>query len=93
MYVYDLIDECEAKTWLQKGSFRSTIGYEETAHALEMITGVPIPVNREQIKMRPWDEALIFRLTKRIEQTELKGQVGLQFIRDNSEFGILKRIQ
>ena len=60
----------------------STIGYLETARALEALCGIPegsVPVNRVQITMNPGDEALVFRLvlptgSPRIDPKD-KGQI------------------
>lgn len=90
-YKYSLITPEEAKQWLQEREWESTVGYEETAIALEQVTGIKIPTNRKQIKMVEGDEALVFRLTKRLSEPELKGKVGLQRILENCEIGILKK--
>lgn len=93
IYEYQLIFPGEAKQWLQEGNWESTIGYEETAIALKQITNVEIPMNRKQIKMEKGDEALVFRLTKRLAAPELKGEIGLQTILENCEIGILRKLQ
>ncbi len=93
VYEYKLIDTKKMKSWLQDGNWESTIGYEETAKALEVISGIKIPVNRVQIKMQVSDEALVYRLTKRIINTEMKGHEGVVSILDCSEIGILQRLK
>jgi len=92
VYSYDHIDVDEAIDWLQRGAWVSTIGYRETAIALEQITGISIPVNRQQIYMEAGDEALVFRLTKRLSEPEIKGAVGVETILTNCEIGILKKV-
>jgi len=91
-YEYFLISADEAKQWLAEGEWESTIGYQETATALSQITGVSIPVNRKQAQMQPGDEALVFRLTKRLSEPELKGKLGIAKIINNCEIGILHRM-
>jgi len=91
-YEYFLISADEAKQLLTEGDWESTIGYPETATALSQITGVSIPVNRKQVQMQPGDEALVFRLTRRLSDPELKGKLGISNILSNSEIGILHRM-
>lgn len=90
-YDYDLITIEEARTWLERGNFTSTIGYAETADALFELTGVRVAVNKINIRMEVGDEALVFRLTSRLPQG-MKGAVGLDFIRHHSEIGLLRRV-
>jgi hypothetical protein len=92
VYEYKLISVEEAKKWLEVGEFVSTIGYEETAKALELITGVKVDVNRKQVKMAKNDEALIFRLTCRLDNPVLKGNMSIDFVLNNCEIGLLKRL-
>ena len=90
-YVYRLVSVDEAKEWVSAGTFDSTIGYPETAVALSAITGICIPVNRHQIYMDTGDEALVFRLTCRMANPELKGKLTPAFVLNNCEIGILKK--
>lgn len=96
--LYDLqpCDEGEALTWMQEGDFASAMRYPDTAAALEMITGISIPVEELTFNMQPGDEALIFRLvfppgSPRMSD-QLKGKFSIEFIIEHSEFSILKRI-
>jgi hypothetical protein len=93
-YHYFLIDEEVATRWLYEGGWESTVGYQETAEALSELTGVTIPVNRKTIIMIDGDEALVFRLVfpQGFRPDPLqKGKMGLAFIREHSEIGILRR--
>lgn len=90
-YEYKLITLDEAKEWLSRGEFESTLGYRETAEALSLLTGIEIPVNRKMVQFQSGDEALVFRLTCRLDSPELKGKVGVDFILNNCEIGILKK--
>lgn len=92
-YVYKHITTAEARTWLHEGSFESTVGYPETCEALQRISGIEIPCNRKQITMDMDDEALVFRLTKRLITPESKGKIGVQEILENCEVGILNRVR
>lgn len=92
-YSYELITVEQAKWWINKGEFLSTIGYQETADALSKVLGINIPLNRKNIKMELGDEALVFRLTARMNDPELKGKIGsIDFIIANCEIGILKKL-
>jgi hypothetical protein len=70
----------------------SALGYEETAEAIFIITGIKPPVNRIQIKMKPKDEAFVFRLTLRPDPSK-KGELSKEFILANCEVGWLRRIE
>lgn len=91
-YVYALITPDEARSLLEEGDFISTIGYQETANALEVLCGVSVPVNRVQIKMKPSDLALVFRLTCRLNDPALKGKLTEEFVCANCEIGLLQRL-
>lgn len=93
VYEYKLITSGEASDWLNNSQWTSTVGYEETAKALEIITGFKIPVNKIQIKMQLRDEALVYRLTKRLSDQEIKGKQGVETVIANSEMGILRRLK
>ena len=92
-YEYYRIEIKEAAFWIVAYKWQSCIGYQETADALRVLTGQEIPVNRRQIKMEVGDEALIFRLTKRVSDPENKGKMSIDFVLDNHEVGILRRTQ
>lgn len=93
-YEYCLMSIEDAKKWLVDNPMcESAIGYPETAQALQLITGIEIPVNRKQIIMQVGDEALVFRLTKRLDDAKLKGNVSIQGIINNSEMGMIVRIK
>lgn len=88
-YSYSLVSIQEAKDWIGKGGFESTIGYVETAQALSSILSCDVPANRKNIKMNVGDEALVFRLTCRLDDPRLKGSMGIEHIINNCEVGIL----
>lgn len=93
LYRYRLISKEEMIDWLKKGNWFSTIGYQETADVFEKISGFQVFVNRIQIRMEKGDEALVFRLTKRIKEIEKKGKLGMNDIEENLEIGILEKIE
>ena len=90
-YTYRLISLDEAKKWLSKGPFVSTLGYQETAQALIAITNMYFELNRKVVQMQVSDEALVFRLTCRLDNPSLKGQLSTEFVLNNCEIGILKK--
>ncbi|RLJ03679.1 MAG: hypothetical protein DRP08_03285 [Candidatus Aenigmatarchaeota archaeon] len=91
-YYYRLVTIEEAREWLADGDWESTIGYPETAEAFETVFGVKPEVNRRQIYMGPGDQALIFRLTKRLEDIGKKGKVGVREILKYLEIGLLEKL-
>jgi hypothetical protein len=93
IYEYRKITLEDAKLWLQSGKICSAIGYEETASAIFSLTGYKPEVNRVEVRMREGDEALVFRLTKRVKDPEQKGELSKEYVLSNYEFGILKRIK
>jgi len=93
VYTYRLIDLEEAKRWLYAGDWVNTIGYEETCQALHVLTGLSFSVNRQIIKMIEGDEALVFRLTCRLPDISLKGKLSPEFVLQNCEIGILKKVK
>jgi len=98
LYRYRLITPEEAMDWYNKEELPySTVGYKETADALECVLGVFVPLNRVTVKMEPGDEALVFRLvlppgTPRIEPND-KGKLREVVLRGWWELGLLVRIE
>lgn len=88
-YTYRLISVEEAKEWLQKDSFISAIGYEETAKLMTQLFGVEVPVSRTMVTMNAGDEALVFRLKTRVAPSE-KGEINIK--PEDAEIGLLRRI-
>jgi len=89
-YAYLTIEDAQA--WLQKGPYYATIGYQETVEAFALLLNVQLEPNRETVRMRSGDEALVFRLRKRLPYKELKGELSIDVILDNFELGLLRRI-
>ncbi|MDC8832064.1 STIV orfB116 family protein [Alteromonas gilva] len=56
----------QAQDLLLKHEFVSAIGHQATADLLSAILNVAIPHNRVHIKMKPGDQALVFRLLSRM---------------------------
>ena len=88
-YRYRLIPVGSAKRWLQRGGFVSSIGYGMTADAMGVLLGVRPPVQRQVIKMKAGDEALVFRLKLRVTDTSITLTPDL--VREHIEIGLLKR--
>ncbi|WP_456325933.1 STIV orfB116 family protein [Desulfonauticus submarinus] len=93
VYEYKLIDIEKARKWIRENNWESTIGYVETAFALSQLVEKPIPINRKLIRMKPGDEALVFRLTIRLPDFRAKGNVGTDYILKYCEIGLLKKIR
>ena len=92
-YYYQKVSVETAKNYLNSGEFKSTIGYKETALVLSYLTGIQIETKRIPIKMEVKDSALIFRLTTRLDNPFSKGKLGESFLLENSEIGILERLE
>lgn len=86
----------EAKAWLEAGDWVSTVRYPETAEVIFRLTGVRIPLRNEVVKMRPGDEALVFRI--RFEEgagriaPEAKGKLDPEFVEKFLEIGLLRMV-
>jgi len=100
-YRYTLLQPHEAaellRVWCDPDAYPdppiSCIGYEETAEAMAVLLNYRPEINRMTIKMAPGDQALVFRLTRRLSQAEMKGKLGLSLILSNCEIGLLERIE
>jgi hypothetical protein len=51
-----------------KYEFVSAIGHKVTADILSTMLRAKVDVNRIEVKMEPWDVAIIFKLRRRIEE-------------------------
>ena len=91
-YKYEIIDDEAAHTWLEANQdWISMIGYPEATQALKALFGVSVPLNRASIDFEDGDEALVFRLSHRVDPGR-KGKLGLDYQIQNHEFGILRFI-
>ncbi|MCX7641218.1 MAG: YddF family protein [Elusimicrobiales bacterium] len=93
VYEYKIIDINEVKEWLKQGEVMNTIGYEETIKAFNELFGTNLVVNRKMVKMETGDEALVFRLTCRLDDVNLKGNLTKEFVLQNCEIGLLKKLK
>lgn len=96
LYDYTLISVEQARWWMKTRKWKSTIRYRETVIALSGLVGIDVKENDEIIKMKPEDQALVFRLvfprgSNRIPK-DAKGNLSTQFVLDNHEIGVLTRI-
>jgi hypothetical protein len=91
-YHYAYLSVADGQAWLQKGEYYSAIGYSETVDAFELVVGVKLDANRETVRMSVGDEALVFRLKARIPYTKTKGHLSKEFIAENFELGLLRRV-
>jgi hypothetical protein len=90
-FKYEPMTVIEARSWLADNDWHSTIGYPETCRFFNRMFGTSIVANREQVKLEIGDEALVFRLRKRLDDIESKGQVGIETIKKYLEIGKLTR--
>ncbi|MCX7957436.1 MAG: YddF family protein [Deltaproteobacteria bacterium] len=93
LYKYNKISLEDARKWLMESEFISAIGYKETSDAIEILTGVRVDVNRIQVRLNKGDEALIFRITKRVTDPNMKGELSKEYVLNNYEFGLLIRLE
>jgi hypothetical protein len=86
----------EATVWLREGGWRSTVRYPDTADVIRKLTGVSVPLRNEVVRMKPGDEALVFRIRfeeggERID-AEMKGKLDPEWIERNIEIGVLRMV-
>lgn len=93
LYEYKLLSVEEAKDWLSKGEFESTIGNLETALAFYEVFGIQVDISRKLVKMEQGDEALVFKINCRLEDVGLKVKISEDFVLKNLEIGLLKKLK
>lgn len=88
-YVYRVITESQAREWLKDGDWVSRIGYEATADHIEQLCGIRPKISRERVQFEIGDEALVVRLTYRVQDPAAKAthRPGP----DDWEYGLLAR--
>lgn len=91
-YEYSLIPKEQAQDWLvSEFPVENSIGYDETIQAFNLMFGMGFVTNRKNIRMEAGDEAIVFRLTGRVSDWQGKGKMGLDFVLENCEIGLLMR--
>ena len=80
----------EIRSLLQQG-FVSAIGHETTAIYLGELLGLPVPRNRQSVRLEPGDQAVVFRLLERLPEGALLDTHALKGI--PQEFGLLERLE
>jgi len=101
VYRYTILQPSEAakllRVWCDPDAYPdppvSCIRYEEIAQAMAVLLSYRPEINRKTIDMLPGDQALVFRLTRRLSQAEMKGKFGIRLILSNCEIGLLERIR
>jgi len=78
------------RSLLQQG-FVSAIGHETTALYLSELLGLPVPRNRQAVRLEPGDQAVVFRLLERLPEGALLDAHALKSI--PQEFGLLERLE
>jgi hypothetical protein len=69
-----IIWACRLRAADEQGQLRSYIGYQQTADYIRDLSGIEIPVSREQTTLVDGDELLIVKLAYRVADPALKGQ-------------------
>lgn len=92
-YRYRHLSRAQAIEWLTSHEpIKTTISYQATCEAFELLLGVSLTPNREQVRMQPGEEALVFRLTQRPPEA-MKGRLAVAAILADGayEIGLLVR--
>jgi Domain of unknown function (DUF1874) len=85
---YKKIEKKEAINLLKNNTaFVSTIGYEATALVLSQLLETPIAHNRIEAKMKPNDQALVFKPANRLEEGKVLTKKELEDL--DCELGLL----
>jgi len=92
-YNYTLINIDEAKNWIAEKSWVSTIGYQETADVMTELLETKIYMNRISVSMNEGDEAIVFRLKKRVDIPQMKGLLSADYVKENFELGKIIKIR
>lgn len=89
-YTYQLLTTDQAHGWLTSNpNAFSTIRYESTAKAFQVLFKKSVALNSIGITMEAGDEALVFRLKARISEKDI--EVGPNIVLQNLELGLLTR--
>lgn len=94
-YRYTLEDEAFARAWLVDGRGEATgwvsfIGYEATADHIEALCGMRPAIRRDRVSFAPGDEALVVRLTYRVQDPSTKATHAPG--PEGWEYGLLRRV-
>lgn len=68
------------------------MGYPATAHYIARTIGGQVPLSRVAVRMRRGDEALVVRLTYRVQDVDLKHRQP-EFSYEDWEIGLLQRFE
>lgn len=95
-YSYEVIEPQRARAWLEAAPFTSAIGWTETARALGALTGFQINTGNAAVVMDAGEEALVFRIVfppgVKLPPERMKGRLGITYITQHCEIGILRRL-
>ena len=92
VYHFKTIDIEEAVYWLGLGPYDCYLGYIEIARLLRDLTGFKMRMRRENIRMKPGDEALVYRLMGFRPKMEAKGHLDPVEALASSKFGLLTKL-
>ena len=76
VYRLQRITRAEFSFWMRQAArtgFTSTVGYQETAHHIEAVSGVKVPVSRDPTVLEDGDVLLICKLKYRATEPGRKG--------------------
>lgn len=93
VFAYQLLTLSQARAWLDRGPYESTVGYDATAEAMDILLGVRPAVQRGRALLRRGDEALIFRLTVRVTDERLKSHLTRDYVMKHCEVGLITRLR
>ena len=79
--------EIQAAQAVLRGGFESAVGHSETADFLCQLLALEVRVNRATIRMKPGDQAIVFRLLMRLPENIVLA--GDELTRQDFEFGRL----
>ncbi|MBN1800386.1 MAG: DUF1874 domain-containing protein [Candidatus Lokiarchaeota archaeon] len=88
---YEFFEFDESKMTLDLSKAISAVGHESTAEILSVILNTPIKANRIQVKMKPSQIALVFRLKNRPPEGKILNIE--EMLAEEHQMGILKRIK
>jgi hypothetical protein len=70
----------ETKKILSNTNWKSVVGHESTAQILTQILGLPVPMNRQAIKLSKEDILVVFQLLERLPEGKVLSEEELKTI-------------
>jgi len=63
---------------LLKNGFVTAVGHSSTAQILTQLLQVPVPYNRQEIKLQPGQQLVVFQLQMRLNEGQILSDMELQ---------------